>query len=246
MAAERCPPPAIRRASSLGREARTSFQSMKCSLSAAIARSLYASPPCSRTTRYTARSSTLPGSAGGRISPKALSRRSIARSRRWRGVPLFGWAPLGAARPLACAGALPRAAGLARALPDDRRACLLAELIARSGGSGLAGRGRRGLAHAQLAEERLHRVGRLRADVQPVQRALLVELHLFVDGLAERVVGAQLLDRRAVAARARVEDADAVRGAVLAPDALQSNPGGHPGSSFVLWVVVLEGVRSSV
>src|SRR4051794_40952843 len=82
-----------------------------------------------------------------------------------------------------------------------------------------------GLGDALDAEELLDRVGRLRAVLQPVLGALLVDDDL--RGLRLRVVAADRLDHAAVTRRALIGDDDAPDRVLLAPHAGESDSYGH-------------------
>src|SRR3954453_13121509 len=73
-------------------------------------------------------------------------------------------------------------------------------------------------------DQRPHRVGRLRALLQPVVDPLGVDLH--DRRLAARVVMSEDFDERAVARRARIGDDDAEERALLGSGATQTN-GNH-------------------
>src|SRR3954470_18466912 len=78
---------------------------------------------------------------------------------------------------------------------------------------------------ALVAQELPDRIGRLRAIVEPVPRALLVDHDL--RGLGLRVVAADRLDHTAVARRALVGDDDAPDRILLAPHAGEADSYGH-------------------
>src|SRR3954471_14986411 len=87
-----------------------------------------------------------------------------------------------------------------------------------------------GLGDALDAQELLDRVGRLRAVLEPVLRALLVDHDL--RGLRLRVVAADRLNHAAVTRRALIGNDDAPDRILLAPHAGESYSYGHkrPGS----------------
>src|SRR5262249_18326447 len=91
------------------------------------------------------------------------------------------------------------------------------------------------LEHARLAEQRAHRVGGLRAAVEPVVHAIGLEVQRLL--ARTRSVLPDDLDELAVARAARVGDDDAVHGLLLATRTTQANLDGH--YDFLIGVLVL-------
>src|SRR6266542_7131393 len=85
--------------------------------------------------------------------------------------------------------------------------------------------GREAVPDADLGHQHPHRVGRLRADPEPMQRALLVDLDH--RGVVHRLIPADVLDEPAVAGAPLVGDDDPVEGALLGPQSLQSDTNRH-------------------
>jgi hypothetical protein len=73
---------------------------------------------------------------------------------------------------------------------------------------------------AQVAQQNVHRLGRLGANAEPVRRALLV--HLDGGRLGQRVVEPDLLDDAAVTLRAAVRRHDAIARALLGSHAAKT------------------------
>src|SRR5829696_1537393 len=81
------------------------------------------------------------------------------------------------------------------------------------------------LQESGLPEERAHRVGRLRADVQPVVDAIGVEIERLFAGA--RLILADDLDELAVARALRVGDDDAIHGGLLTAHTAKTDLDGH-------------------
>src|SRR3546814_3793316 len=106
---------------------------------------------------------------------------------------------------------------------------LLGALLGLLAGLGLVRVVARGaLTHARRIEEARNAVGRLRADTEPMVRAIGVELDALLVVLGEkRVVIADPLDEAAVARAARIGDDDGVIGALLGAAARQTTAECH-------------------
>src|SRR3954462_16031789 len=102
-----------------------------------------------------------------------------------------------------------------------------------------------GLRDALYAQALLDRVGRLRAVLEPMLRAILVDDDL--GGLRLRVAAADGLDHAAVTRRALIGDGDAPDRILLAPHAGESNSYGHKRAASLARVVQMDrAVRESV